>query len=98
MVNVSRQRRGSTAPCFSDGAPDSVLFLQIAFGSLDFIEGRIIGKIWRTIFARAGAAGAAPLGRSALQPPGRRANRAADRLGAHDRGDGSPSEGRQPGG
>jgi hypothetical protein len=51
MVNVSRQRRGSTAPCFSDGAPDSVLFLQIAFGSLDFIEGRIIGKIWRTIFA-----------------------------------------------
>jgi hypothetical protein len=51
MVNVSRQRRGSTAPCFSDGAPDSVLFLQIAFGSLDFIEGRIIGKISRTIFA-----------------------------------------------
>ena len=30
---------------------DSVLFLQIAFGSLDFIEGQIIGKIWTTIFA-----------------------------------------------
>jgi putative transposase len=25
---------------------DSVLFLQVAFGSLDFIEGQIIGKIW----------------------------------------------------
>jgi uncharacterized PurR-regulated membrane protein YhhQ (DUF165 family) len=30
---------------------DSVLFLQIAFGSLDFIEGQIIGRIWTTIFA-----------------------------------------------
>lgn len=30
---------------------DSVLFLQIAFGSLDFIQGQIIGKIWTTIFA-----------------------------------------------
>ena len=30
---------------------DSVLFLQIAFGSLDFIQGQIIGKTWTTIFA-----------------------------------------------
>jgi queuosine precursor transporter len=30
---------------------DSVLFLQIAFGSLDFIQGQIIGKIWTTIVA-----------------------------------------------
>ena len=30
---------------------DSVLFLQIAFGILDFIEGQIIGEIWTTIFA-----------------------------------------------
>ena len=30
---------------------DSVLFLQIAFGILDFIEGQIIGEFWTTIFA-----------------------------------------------
>ena len=30
---------------------DSVLFLQIAFGSLDFINGQIIGKTWTTIVA-----------------------------------------------
>jgi queuosine precursor transporter len=30
---------------------DSMLFLQIAFGSLDFIEGQIIGKIWTTVVA-----------------------------------------------
>ena len=30
---------------------DSILFLQIAFGSLDFIEGQIIGKLWATVFA-----------------------------------------------
>lgn len=30
---------------------DSILFLQIAFGSLDFIEGQIIEKLWTTVFA-----------------------------------------------
>lgn len=30
---------------------DSILFLQIAFGSLDFIEGQIIGMLWTTVFA-----------------------------------------------
>lgn len=30
---------------------DSILFLWIAFGSLDFIEGQIIGKLWTTVFA-----------------------------------------------
>jgi uncharacterized PurR-regulated membrane protein YhhQ (DUF165 family) len=30
---------------------DSILFLWIAFDSLDFIEGQIIGKIWTTIVA-----------------------------------------------
>jgi hypothetical protein len=30
---------------------DSILFLQIALGSLDFIEGEIIGKLWTTVFA-----------------------------------------------
>lgn len=30
---------------------DSILFLQIAFGSLDFIEGQIMGKLWTTVLA-----------------------------------------------
>ena len=30
---------------------DSILFLQIAFGSLDFIEDQIIGMLWTTVFA-----------------------------------------------
>jgi len=30
---------------------DSALLLQIAFGSLDFINGQIIGKTWTTIVA-----------------------------------------------
>jgi uncharacterized PurR-regulated membrane protein YhhQ (DUF165 family) len=30
---------------------DSILLLWIAFGSLDFIEGQIIGKLWTTVFA-----------------------------------------------
>jgi uncharacterized PurR-regulated membrane protein YhhQ (DUF165 family) len=30
---------------------DSILFLWIAFGGLDFIEGQIIGKLWTTVFA-----------------------------------------------
>jgi uncharacterized PurR-regulated membrane protein YhhQ (DUF165 family) len=32
---------------------DSVLFLWIAFGSLNFIEGQIIGKTWMTLLALA---------------------------------------------
>ena len=30
---------------------DSVLFLWIAFGSLDFLSGQIVGKTWMTILA-----------------------------------------------
>jgi hypothetical protein len=30
---------------------DSILFPQIAFGSLHFIEGQIIEKLWTTVFA-----------------------------------------------
>lgn len=30
---------------------DSVLFLYLAFGSLDFIEGQLIGKTWMTVAA-----------------------------------------------
>jgi uncharacterized PurR-regulated membrane protein YhhQ (DUF165 family) len=32
---------------------DSVLFLWIAFGSLDFLTGQIIGKVWMTVAALA---------------------------------------------
>jgi uncharacterized PurR-regulated membrane protein YhhQ (DUF165 family) len=30
---------------------DSVLFLTIAFGSLDFLAGQIVGKLWMTVLA-----------------------------------------------
>jgi len=30
---------------------DSILFLWIAFGSLDFLEGQIVGKLWMTVLA-----------------------------------------------
>jgi uncharacterized PurR-regulated membrane protein YhhQ (DUF165 family) len=30
---------------------DSILFLWIAFGSLDFLDGQIVGKLWMTVLA-----------------------------------------------
>ena len=30
---------------------DSVLFLQLAFGSLDFLAGQVVGKLWMTVLA-----------------------------------------------
>lgn len=30
---------------------DSIIFLYLAFGSIQFIEGQIIGKLWMTLFA-----------------------------------------------
>jgi queuosine precursor transporter len=30
---------------------DSVMFLWLAFGSLDFLAGQIIGKMWMVLFA-----------------------------------------------
>jgi queuosine precursor transporter len=30
---------------------DSVMFLWLAFGSLDFLAGQIIGKMWMALFA-----------------------------------------------
>lgn len=41
---------------------DSVLFLWLAFGSLAFVEGQIVGKAWMTV---AGVAAVASLGRRA---------------------------------
>lgn len=32
---------------------DSVLFLALAFGSLEFVEGQIVGKLWMTLLAAA---------------------------------------------
>ena len=30
---------------------DSILFLYLAFGSLDFLAGQIVGKLWMTLLA-----------------------------------------------
>ena len=30
---------------------DSIVFLQLAFGSLDFLSGQIIGKAWMVLLA-----------------------------------------------
>jgi uncharacterized PurR-regulated membrane protein YhhQ (DUF165 family) len=30
---------------------DSALFLQLAFGSLDFMAGQVVGKLWMTVLA-----------------------------------------------
>jgi uncharacterized PurR-regulated membrane protein YhhQ (DUF165 family) len=32
-------------------AVDSVLFLHLAFGSLDFLAGQVVGKLWMTVLA-----------------------------------------------
>jgi queuosine precursor transporter len=34
-------------------AADSVIFLCLAFGSLDFIAGQLVGKLWMTVIAAA---------------------------------------------
>jgi queuosine precursor transporter len=49
-----RERRLWLAVLLSGGigaAVDSVAFLWLAFGSLDFVAGQIIGKFWMTIAA-----------------------------------------------
>jgi queuosine precursor transporter len=49
-----RERRLWLAVLFSGIAGaivDSAVFLWIAFGSLEFIEGQIVGKIWMTLIA-----------------------------------------------
>lgn len=42
---------GVVASNFVGAVVDSVLFLWIAFGSLAFIQGQIIGKMWVTVLA-----------------------------------------------
>lgn len=47
--------RGFAVALFSAGAVgsavDSLIFLIIAFGSLDFLAGQIVGKVWASLFA-----------------------------------------------
>lgn len=38
---------------FVGAAVDSAVFLWLAFGSLDFIAGQIVGKLWMTVLAAA---------------------------------------------
>jgi queuosine precursor transporter len=55
VVTLNRDLAVASAVAFLFGelanSIDSILFLQIAFGGLDFIEGQIIGKLWTTVFA-----------------------------------------------
>lgn len=48
-------RRGLVLAVLASGAVgvvvDSVLFLSLAFGSLDFLDGQIIGKLWAVLLA-----------------------------------------------
>jgi len=54
-VYTPLQKRGLTLAVFASGMAgllvDSVLFLGIAFGSLDFLAGQIIGKAWMVLLS-----------------------------------------------
>lgn len=49
------QRRRFLTAVFASGVVglvvDSIVFLQLAFGNLDFLAGQIIGKAWMVLFA-----------------------------------------------
>jgi len=49
------QRRGLVLAVFASSATglvvDSIVFLQLAFGSLDYLGGQIIGKAWMVLLA-----------------------------------------------
>jgi queuosine precursor transporter len=55
VVFTPLQRRGLVIAVLASGfigiCIDSVLFLTLAFGSLDFLAGQIIGKLWSLLFA-----------------------------------------------
>jgi queuosine precursor transporter len=49
-----RQRNWLAAVALSNTVglvADSILFLMLAFGSLDFLAGQIVGKLWMTVLA-----------------------------------------------
>jgi queuosine precursor transporter len=54
-VYVPLRRRGWTLAVLASNAAglvvDSVLFLALAFGSLEFLPGQIVGKAWMTLAA-----------------------------------------------
>ncbi|NEN93916.1 MAG: VUT family protein [Okeania sp. SIO3H1] len=54
-VYTPLQKRGLVLAVFASSVVgliiDSVVFLYLAFGSLDFVEGQIIGKTWMVLFA-----------------------------------------------
>ena len=56
-VYAPLRKRNLTAAVLASGAVgaviDSAVFLWLAFGSLSFIEGQIVGKLWMTIAAAA---------------------------------------------
>lgn len=56
-VYTPLRKRNLTAAVLASGAVgatiDSAVFLWLAFGSLAFIEGQIVGKLWMTIAAAA---------------------------------------------
>jgi len=54
LVYTPLQKRFATAVLLSSAAAlvvDSVLFLTLAFGSLQFLPGQIVGKAWMTLLA-----------------------------------------------
>lgn len=58
LVYTPMIRRGWVVPAVFTSSTvglvvDSIVFLTLAFGSLEFIEGQIIGKFWMTAFAAA---------------------------------------------
>lgn len=54
-VYTPLRERGKALAVLASGAVglvvDSVLFLAIAFGSLDFLAGQVVGKAWMTLLA-----------------------------------------------
>lgn len=55
FVYIPLRRRGLSIAVFGSSAAgavvDSALFLFIAFGSLEFLAGQVIGKAWAAVFA-----------------------------------------------
>ena len=55
LVFTPLQKRGLVKAVFASGLVsiviDSVIFLYLAFGSLDFLGGQIIGKLWAILVA-----------------------------------------------
>ena len=54
-VYTPLQERGLVLAVLASGVvgliADSVLFLWLAFGSLDFLAGQIVGKLWMVLFS-----------------------------------------------